>query len=48
MKRKKNILNFVFADISECNNWHAGTVCCDQMKFKCYDNKSDQSQNQRT
>lgn len=37
MKRKKNTLNFVFADIlmSEyMSNWHAGTVHYDQMKFK--------------
>lgn len=51
VKKKKKYPEFCFfADIpmSDCNNWLTGTVHSDQMKFKLYDKKSEQSQNQRT
>lgn len=46
-RRKKIKIESCSTDIlmSECNNWHAGTVCYDHMKFKWYDKKSHQSQN---
>lgn len=47
-REKKNESCSTDTLMSEYNNWHAGTVCYYQMKFKWYDKKSHRSQNQRT